>query len=71
VSTVAEIKAAIERLAPQERTELEEWMHPDWNRPEPQNETPPGIREKLSEAARGSFIRGDRSNISRIRPTLK
>jgi hypothetical protein len=58
MSTVAEIKAAIKRLSPQERNELEEWLHPDWDRPLPQNETPPGIREKLAEAARGSFSSG-------------
>jgi hypothetical protein len=66
VSTIAEIKAAIERLPPQERDELREWLYPDWDRPVPQNETPPGIREKLAEAARGSFSPGDRSNISKI-----
>jgi hypothetical protein len=71
MSTVADIKAAIDRLSPQERNELEEWLHPDWDRPLPQNETPPGIREKLAEAARGTFSPGDRSNISRIRSKLK
>jgi hypothetical protein len=71
VSTIAEIKAAIERLPPQERIELEEWLHPDWDRPEPQNETPPGIREKLAEAARGNFSPGNRANIAKIKSTLK
>lgn len=71
MSTIAEIKAAIERLPPEERAELENWLHPDWDRPLPQDETPPGIREKLTEAARGGFSPGDRSNISRIRSTLK
>jgi hypothetical protein len=71
MSTVAEIKAAIDRLSPQERNELEEWLYPDWDRPLPLNETPPGIREKLAEAARGTFSPGDRSNISRIRSKLK
>jgi hypothetical protein len=71
MSTIAEIKAAIERLPPQERTELEQWLHPDWDRPLPQDETPPGIREKLAEAARGSFSPGNRSNISIIRSMLK
>jgi len=50
---------------------LEEWLHPDWDRPEPQNETPPGIREKLAEAARSKFTPGDRSNISKIKSRLK
>jgi hypothetical protein len=71
VSTIAEIKAAIERLPPRERLELEEWLHPDWDRPIPQDETPPGVREKLAEAARGRFLPGDRSNISKIKSTLK
>jgi hypothetical protein len=71
VSTIAEIKAAIEQLPQHERDEIEAWLHPDWDRPVPQDQTPPGIREKLAEAARGSFSPGDRSNISRIRSTLK
>jgi hypothetical protein len=71
VSTIAEIKAAIERLPPRERIELEEWLHPDWDRPIPQDETPPGLHEKLAEAARGKFFIGDRSNISRIKSALK
>jgi hypothetical protein len=37
----------------------------------PRDDTPPGIREKLAEAARGSFSPGDRSNISKIKSTLK
>jgi hypothetical protein len=71
VSTIAEIKAAIEQLPPHERTELENWLHPDWDRPLPRDETPPGIREKLAEAAGGSFSPGTRSNISKIRSMLK
>jgi hypothetical protein len=31
MSTVAEIKAAIDRLSPQERCELEALLHPDWD----------------------------------------
>jgi hypothetical protein len=34
-------------------------------------ETPPNIREKLAEAAKGRFSIGDRSNISRIKSALK
>jgi hypothetical protein len=68
---VAEIKAAIERLSLEQRQELEAWLHPDWDVPLPQNETPPGVREKLAEAARGTFLPGDRANISKIRSTLK
>ena len=71
MSTVAEIKAAIERLSAPEREELEVWLHPDWDRPVTQDEAPPGVREKLAEAAQGSFTPGNRSNISKIRSTLK
>jgi hypothetical protein len=71
VSTVAEIKAAIDQLSPQERHELEAWLHPDWDVPLPTNETPPKVREKLAEAAQGTFSKGDRSKISRIISTLK
>lgn len=71
MSTVSEIIAAIERLSQQERDELEARLHPDWNLPLPTDETPPGVREKLAEAARGPFAPGDRSNIPKIRSTLK
>jgi hypothetical protein len=46
-------------------------LHPDWDVPLPQNETPPGVREKLAEATQGRFQPGDRSNISKILSTLK
>ena len=69
--TIAEIKAAIEQLPLEERNELVEWLRCDWDRPLPQDETPPGVREKLEEADRGSFSPGDRSNISKIRSALK
>jgi len=64
MSTVGEIKDAIERLSPSERAELETLIWPDWERAE--GDTPPGVREKLGEAARGRFQPGDRSNIQRI-----
>lgn len=70
MSTIAKIKAAIERLPLEERNELAEWLRLDRDRPLPHDETPPGIREKLAEAARGSFSPGDRSNISKIRKCL-
>jgi hypothetical protein len=71
VSTVAEIISAIDQLSPRERAELEALLHPDWDIPLPLNETPPGVREKLAEAASGHFKAGDRSNISKILATLK
>jgi len=49
MSTVVEIKEAIERLSPTERNELEALLWPDWDRP--QGDTPPNVREKLQQAA--------------------
>ena len=69
VSTVVEIKEAIERLSPSERVELEALVWPDWDRAE--GETPPGIREKLAEAAKGHFKPGDRSSIKKILSSLE
>jgi hypothetical protein len=69
MSTVVEIKAAIERLSPGERAELETLIWPDWDRAE--GEDPPGVREKLAEAAKGRFQPGDRSNIKKILSTLE
>jgi len=71
MSTVAEIWSAIQELSPQERGELETLLHPDWDLPLPQNETPPNIQEKLAEAARGKFLPGDRSNMAKILASLK
>lgn len=68
---MAEIKAAIERLSPNERDELESWLHPDWNVPLPYDETPPGVREKLAEAGKGKFFSGNPANLSKILATLK
>jgi hypothetical protein len=64
VSTVAEIRAAIEKLSLREREELEALIWPDWNRPDADN--PPGVREKLAPAANGRFLPGDRSNINKV-----
>lgn len=64
MSTVAEIKAAIERLSPREREELEALIWPDWDRAEGDN--PPGVREKLAEAAKGHFVPGSRSHLKKI-----
>ena len=71
MSTVAEIWSATQELSPQERGELESRLHSDWDLPLPQNETPPNVRKKLAEAARGKFSHGDRSNVSKILSTLK
>lgn len=62
--TVAEIKTAIDHLPSRERDELEALLWQD-------EETPPGVREKLAEALAGKFIPGDRANIDRILASLE
>ena len=69
MSTIAEIKNAIEKLSPGDRKELESLIWPDWDRAE--GDTPPGVREKLAEAANGRFQPGDRSNIRKILASLE
>jgi hypothetical protein len=69
MKTVAEIKAAIERLSPSERVELEALVWPDLEGIEDDN--PPGIHEKLAEAARGRFQPGERSRIKKILSSLE
>ena len=71
MSTVAKIKAAINQLSLQERDELEAWLHSDWDLPLPQDGTPPNVRKRLAEAARGHFSPGDRSNVAKILSALK
>ena len=56
MSTVAEIKTAIDHLSSRERDELEVLLWLD-------GETPPGVREKLAEALAGGFVPGVRANI--------
>lgn len=69
MSTVCEIKDAIEKLTPGERAELEALIWPDWDRAE--GDTPPGVRKKLVEAAKGRFQPGSRSNIQKILSSLE
>lgn len=69
MSTVAEIKDAVDKLSPRERAELERLLWPDWDRAEGDN--PPGVREKLAEAANGRFLPGDRSNIKKILSSME
>ena len=72
VSTIAEIKAAIDRLSPGERAELETLVWPEWDRPlPPEQETSPGVREKLAEAAKGKFVPGSRNNARKILSSLE
>jgi len=69
MSTVAEIKDAIQKLSPREREELDASIWPDWDRAQCDN--PPGVREKLAEAANGRFLPGDRSNIKKVLSSLE
>jgi hypothetical protein len=69
VSTISEIKEAIEKLSADERAELEALIWPDWDRSEA--DTPPGVRERLAQAAKGHFQPGDPKNIQRILSTLE
>ncbi|HEU5257797.1 MAG TPA: hypothetical protein VFU28_17530 [Vicinamibacterales bacterium] len=64
MSTVAEIKAAIDRLSPKDRAELDAVVWPD-------EETPPRVRQKLAEAAQGQFVPSERTNIDRILDSLE
>jgi hypothetical protein len=68
VSTVAEIKQTIEKLSPGERAELESLVWLGWDRVE--GDTPPGIRETLTEAANGRFHLGARSNLEKFPSSL-
>ena len=67
-----EIKAAIDRLPPAERAKLHALVWP----PEDlgaaaESDTPPGVREKLAQAARGRFVPGNRANIDQILSSLQ
>lgn len=64
MSTIAEIKSAIDHLPGHERDELEALLWQD-------EESPPGVREKLAEALAGKFVPGDRANIDRILASLE
>ena len=65
MSTVAEIKTAIDHFPSRERDELEALLWQDEETP------PPGVREKLAEALAGQFVPGDRANIDRILASLE
>lgn len=59
-----EIKAAIEHLSPVERVRLHGLVWPE--EADASSETPPRVREKLAEAAKGNFKQGSRDNIGKI-----
>lgn len=71
MSTVAEIQKAIGQLSREEKNQLESWLHPDWDQPLPIDQSPPGVREKLTEAKRGKFFPGDRANVDKILASLE
>ncbi len=72
MSTVAEIKKAIDHLSGPERAELEALLWAEWNWPLTNElSDPPQLREKLSAAEKGSFSLGSRENIQRILKSLE
>ena len=72
MSTVAEIKEAIDNLSTSQRVELEALLWSEWNWPLADESTdPPQLREKLAAAASGRFQPGDRENIQRILKSLE
>ena len=62
MSTVAEIKAAIDRLSLQERCELEALLHPfednDWDRQIAEDAKPGGKLHRLMEQSEAEFKAG-------------
>jgi len=66
MSTVAEIKAAIDRLTPQERCELEALLHPwsddDWDRQMRRDAEPGGKLHKMMSSSLQSAEEGKSSD---------
>jgi hypothetical protein len=62
MSTVAEIKRAIEKLSPQERCELEALLHPwpedDWDRQMQGDAEPGGKLQEMMSASRKNALTG-------------
>ena len=72
MSTVLEIKMAIERLSPTERAKLDALVWPQLTASQADEaDTPPSVREKLAEAASGRFLPSDRANIEKILASLE
>jgi hypothetical protein len=67
MSTVAEIFSAIKTLSSQEQDEVKVYLR-QYNQSLSQDETPPNVREKLAEAARGSFQPGN-SRVEKVPPS--
>ena len=70
MSTVAEIKAAIDQLSPQERCELEALLHPfeddDWDRQMAEDAKPGGKLHRLMEQAEVEAKTGRLSDLDTI-----
>ena len=65
------IKTAIERLSPAERAELNALVWPELSaRQAVDADTPPRVREKRADAARGRFVPGDRADIEKVLASL-
>ena len=72
MSTIAEIKEAIDNLSTSRRVELDALLWPEWNWPLADESTePPQLRETLAAAAKGHFQPGNRENIQRIPKSLE
>jgi hypothetical protein len=69
MSTVLEIKAAIDQLSPVDRVKLHRMVWPE--EPDTASDTPPHVQKKLAQAANGSFKAGTRANIDKILDGLK
>jgi hypothetical protein len=72
MSTVTQIKAAIDELSPSQRAELEALVWPEWDRPLSElQESPPQVQQKLAQAANGRFFPGSRTTIKKILSSLE
>jgi hypothetical protein len=72
MSTVMEIKMAIERLSAAERAELDALVWPQSGASQADEpDMPPRVREKLAAAATGRFLPGNRTNIEKILASLE
>ncbi|HEU0039854.1 MAG TPA: hypothetical protein VFR76_11325 [Verrucomicrobiae bacterium] len=72
MSTVAQIKAAIDGLPARERAKLEALLWAEWDWPlSEESGDPSQLREKLEQAAKGRFKPGDRADVERILKSLE
>ncbi|MDQ6631601.1 MAG: hypothetical protein M3Y82_07565 [Verrucomicrobiota bacterium] len=72
MSSVAEIKQAIDHLSAAEGAELEALLWAEWNWPlVNESADPPQLHEKLAAAAKGKFRSGNRENLGRLFKSLE